>query len=150
MQYSGLQEPQLRQEGAWRERESGQWNLEQKGCRGMATRQDVLGILLMDGLNQSQVVSQRGSRENQYPDLSLPLTSDLLLGLPITEPNEKPEQGTHRSDPQGTGQGGKEGDWICRDKRRLSPPAFCSLHLENHWVVKLLPCPCQIKANFSS
>ena len=112
--------------------------------------QDVLGILLMDGLSQSLVVSQRGSRENQYPDLSLPLTSDLLEGLPITEPNEKPEQGTHGSDPQGIGQGGKEGDWICRDRKRLSRPGSHSLHLQNHWEVKLLPCPCQIKANLSS
>lgn len=50
---------------------------------GTATRQDVLGILPLERHSEPLVGPQGGSQEKKYSNLSLLLTSVLLLGLPI-------------------------------------------------------------------
>lgn len=58
---------------------------------GMATRQGVFGILLIEGLSQPLVASQGGRQGNRHPSLSLILTTLLMQGSPLAEPNGKPE-----------------------------------------------------------
>lgn len=77
------------------------------------------------------------------PDLCVPV---FCWDSPLAEPEARYLQVS----PQGTGQGGKDGEWIHRGRKDCPAPGSGSLNLENHYVVKLLPCPCQIKANLSS
>lgn len=94
----------------------------------MATSQDVLGSSL-DGWSQPVLggLTEREQGEST-PPTSLYLQPPISCqDSPITEINDKPEQRTHGSDPQGTGQGGKRRRLDLQGQKRLSPPASCSL-----------------------